>query len=54
MKEAKRGEHLISFDIFNAYNRKNPVGMYYWLNYSFRYNYLLPIIPSITYTFKFD
>lgn len=54
MKEAKKGEHLISFDIFNAYNRKNPVGMYYWLNYSFRYNYLLPIIPSITYTFKFE
>ncbi len=52
-KEVKRGEHSISFDVFNAYNCKNPVGMYYWLDYSFKYSYLLPIIPSITYTFKF-
>ena len=52
-KEGKIGEHLISMDIFNAYNRKNPVNMYYWLNYSFRYSYLLPIIPSLTYTLKF-
>jgi len=52
-KEGKIGEHLISIDIFNAYNRKNPVNMYYWLNYSFRYSYLLPLIPSISYTYSF-
>lgn len=52
-KQGKIGGHSISFDIFNAYNRKNPINMYYWLNYSFKYNYLLPIIPSLTYTFRF-
>ena len=52
-KQGKLGEHSISFDIFNAYNRKNPINMYYWLNYSFKYNYLLPIIPSLTYTLRF-
>lgn len=49
----KIGEHILSIDIFNAYNRKNPVNIYFWANYSFKYNYLLPIIPSITYTLKF-
>jgi hypothetical protein len=53
-KKAKKGVHYVSLDVFNAYNRKNPVGMYYWLNYTFKYSYLLPIIPSITYTFKFE
>jgi len=52
-KVGKIGEHLISLDIFNAYNRKNPINMYYWLNYSFRYSYLLPIVPSLTYTYRF-
>lgn len=47
------GEHTLSFDVFNAYNRKNPVNMYHWDNYSFKYTYLLPIIPSVTYTLKF-
>ena len=46
--------HTISFDVFNAYNRKNPINMYYLLNYSFEYVYLLPVIPSITYTLKFN
>ncbi len=46
------GVHTLSFDVFNAYNRKNPVNMYYngWV---FTYAYLLPRIPSITYTLKF-
>ena len=52
-KHGKIGEHLISIDVFNAYNRKNPINMYYWLNYSFKYSYLLPIVPSLTYTFRF-
>jgi len=47
------GDNTLSIDIFNTYNRKNPVGMYYWGNYSFKYNYLLPIIPSLTYTLNF-
>lgn len=47
------GEHTLSFDIFNAYNRQNPVNVYYGFNYlSFKYAYLLPIIPSVTYTLK--
>ncbi len=53
-KTQKRiGEQIFSFDIFNVYNRKNPVNMYYLLNYSFKYIYLFPIIPSLTYTLKF-
>jgi len=47
------GENILSFDIFNAYNRKNPINMYFWQNYSFQNVYLLPIIPSINYILKF-
>ena len=46
------GDQIFSFDIFNAYCRLNPVGMY-TLGSSFEYNTLLPIIPTITYTLKF-
>ncbi|MGD0343060.1 MAG: TonB-dependent receptor [Bacteroidales bacterium] len=49
----KNTEQEISLDIFNVYNHKNPVYMYYLLNYSFEYVYLFPIIPSITYTIRF-
>lgn len=52
-KTNRLGEHILSFDIFNAYDRKNAVNVYFWDQYSFKYNYLLPIIPSITYTLKF-
>jgi len=52
-KDSNHYEHKISLDVFNAYNNNNPVNMYYMLNYSFRYVYLFPIIPSITYTLKF-
>jgi hypothetical protein len=44
-------EHNLSFDIFNVYNRKNPINVYYSF-YSFNYSYSLPIIPTVTYTFK--
>lgn len=49
------GEHMISLDIFNVYNRKNPVNAHFT---GFRikqldYTNLLPMIPSINYTFKF-
>jgi outer membrane receptor for ferrienterochelin and colicin len=47
------GEHTLSFDIFNVYNHKNAVNLYFLQNYSFKYIYLLPIIPSLTYTLKF-
>lgn len=48
------GDHTVSFDIFNAYDRQNPINVYYDYNsYSFIYAYLLPIIPSVTYTLKF-
>jgi hypothetical protein len=52
-KQTRFGERSLSIDIFNAYNRKNPVSIYFWQNYSFKYNYLLPIIPSVTYSLKF-
>ena len=47
------GENTLSFDVFNAYNHQNPVNIYFWQDYSFRYIYLLPIIPSATYTLRF-
>jgi hypothetical protein len=48
------GDHILSFDVFNAYNRRNPINVYYAFNYlSFKYSYLLPIVPSVTYTLKF-
>jgi hypothetical protein len=53
-KTQKRlGVHILSFDIFNVLNHKNAVNMYFLLNYSFKYIYLLPFIPSLTYTLKF-
>jgi len=46
------GDQNISFDIFNAYCRLNPVSMYP-NGFTFEYSTLLPIIPTITYTLKF-
>jgi hypothetical protein len=49
------GEHHFSLDIFNVYNRKNPVSMYY-SGYRYKkltYGSLLPMIPSVSYTIKF-
>lgn len=50
--ENRLGQHTISFDVFNAYNRKNPINIYFY-QYPFKYAYLLPLIPSVTYTLKF-
>jgi outer membrane receptor for ferrienterochelin and colicin len=47
------GDQTFSFDVFNAYDRKNPVNVYY-NGWAFVYSHLLPIIPSITYTLKFE
>lgn len=46
------GETSLSFDVFNAYNRKNVINIYSYGPY-FKYSYLLPFIPSVTYTLKF-
>lgn len=46
------GEQNISFDIFNAYNRRNPVNAHFNA-YNSEYTYILPCIPSVTYTLKF-
>lgn len=46
------GENYLSFDIFNTYNRKNIINMYS-SGPNFKYSYLLPFIPSVTYTLKF-
>lgn len=54
-KQSRMGQHIWSLDVFNAYNRKNPIAMHfgqYWIR-TIQYSYLLPLIPSITYTFKF-
>lgn len=45
-------ENYFSLDIFNAYNRKNVINMYVQGS-DFKYSYLLPFIPSVTYTLKF-
>jgi hypothetical protein len=49
------GLHTVSVDIFNVYNRKNPVYMYYsgYRAKTLRYANLLPIIPTVSYTLKF-
>jgi hypothetical protein len=49
------GEHTISVDVFNVYNRKNPIYMYYsgYRVKTLQYAYLLPVIPSLTYTLRF-
>ena len=49
------GEHTISVDVFNVYNRKNPVYMYYsgYRAKTLQYANLLPVIPSLTYTLRF-
>ena len=46
------GENYLSLDLFNAYNRRNVINMYAY-GLDFKYSYLLPFIPSLTYTLKF-
>lgn len=55
-KEKKRGVRTLSVGLYNAYNRKNPYFVY--LGYeqgrkTARQVSLFPMIPSITYNFKF-
>ena len=56
-KETRWGERTINLSVYNAYNRKNP--FFYMLGHDQRGNRqmkqysLFPIIPSISYNFKF-
>ena len=55
-RNSRFGEHNWSLDIFNAYNHENSVYMYFA---GYRKQYLksvslLSIIPTISYTFKFN
>ncbi len=55
-KEKKRGTRIWSFSVYNAYNRKNPYLLYYKTEDGITNLYkfsLLPIIPSISYSFQF-
>ena len=63
-KRVKKWSGTWELGAFNAYNRKNAFNAYLQLdnststrpgtNLSVKYGYLLPIIPSITYHFKFQ
>lgn len=65
-KEKKNGIRTVTVGVYNAYNRKNPFFIYLgndWRNYGYegasqsqsvaRQVSLFPIIPSVTYNFKF-
>lgn len=62
-KEKKWGQRTWSLGLYNAYSRQNPFFVYFSTDYSFNgnnnYNKVLkqvslfPIIPSISYSFKF-
>ncbi|WP_245318826.1 TonB-dependent receptor [Hymenobacter elongatus] len=59
----KRGESDLTFSIYNAYNRRNPYFIYFEqvedeatgdvTNFRARQVSLFPVIPSVTYNFKF-
>jgi len=56
-KQKKWGEVTWTLGLYNAYNRKNP--FYYYIGYDTRNNRalrrvsLFPILPSVTYNFRF-
>jgi hypothetical protein len=57
-KKKKWGERAWVFSVYNAYNRQNPFFIYRGYNYQqdkpeFRQVSLFPILPSISYQFKF-
>ncbi|WP_245882591.1 TonB-dependent receptor [Hymenobacter chitinivorans] len=59
----KHGESDLTFSVYNAYNRRNPYFVYFEqvrnketgdvTNYRARQVSLFPVIPSVTYNFKF-
>jgi hypothetical protein len=64
-KEKKRGTRILAFNVYNAYNRQNP--LYYYIDYvrsgsdsdgsvtqmKVFQKSLFPIMPSISYSYKF-
>ena len=56
-KEKRWGERTISIGVYNAYNRKNPYFIYFGYdehnNKQAKQVSLFPMIPSISYNFKF-
>jgi hypothetical protein len=57
-KEKKHGTSILSFSIYNVYNRQNPFMLYPGRNSdgnpALMQVALFPIIPSISWKFKFD
>lgn len=57
-KQAKWGERTINLSIYNAYNRRNPffyeIQTDWWSNRKLVQYSLFPIIPSVSYNFKFQ
>ncbi|MES2679990.1 MAG: TonB-dependent receptor [Bacteroidota bacterium] len=57
-KQKKWGKVTWSFGVYNVYNRKNPYFLYFRNNQNQRKQLvqvsLFPLIPSISYSFKFD
>jgi hypothetical protein len=60
LKQKKRGERTWNISIYNVYNRQNPyyyfykdVNIYGYTQRKLYQQSLFPIIPSISYSFKF-
>ena len=55
-KKTRWGERTLSFGAYNAYNRKNPFFVYLTSaggEPAFRQVSLFPIVPSVSYRFRF-
>jgi CarboxypepD_reg-like domain/TonB-dependent Receptor Plug Domain len=57
-RQVKWGEIRWNFGLYNAYNRKNPFFIYYGYDYNtgkeaFRQVSIFPVLPSISFSFKF-
>lgn len=57
-KETKWGERTFSFGLYNAYSRQNPFYLYFGYNEQgdrvLKQISLFPILPFVSWTFKFD
>lgn len=51
-KKQRKGEHILNISCYNVYNHKNPY-LVYVDGTNLMGVSLFPIIPSISYTFKF-
>ena len=63
-RKFKRGKRTINISVYNVYNRQNPYLIYQGYDYNWLGDYfgeikylkqlsLFPIIPSVSYTWKF-